>query len=508
MLSGRGRRRKVSSALKRGLSKMQKLAAADAEQLLANSPAGDALMAMASVTVNLDMEGYVSFFGVSKYLKLKLNPSQIYFVAEVTLFLGFIGRFEVQVTLPFAELKKLKKKKGKAKKEGMMKALSSSKIAFVYSLISYPWDPIRQGKLRKHPTKGLNSLIPRVIAIFKKRITGMFSAANAKLTAIKKQLGITEESYRQLLEEAELGETTSATWGGKEVATRRRRWSAFRVSTTHKTTRRRRSFHLSGHVTGTAQDGADKAKEVAEKAKEKFKELSAAPMKLLNLAKAAKLWIDRARDPGVPPQHQPVWLCGGWVRGHVGAKVPPMVEVNIQMLLNGRRSNFMVRMDTGSMDRTADSVAQSLWPAVKNLFLSRGFGNDKCRFPLPVVTSANAKSQKKPKVPRALPDPDSLTKLNKKPKGKKGNVMRELASLPSERKGPRTENAEPAHNFPATQKSSIYVLGFNAGYGQSDPRASKMKLSKLTPEAYSAFEAGFVEGRLAKRKGVPAASQR
>merc|ERR1719453_667063 len=40
MLSGRGRRRKVSSALKRGLSKMQKLAAADAEQLLANSPAG------------------------------------------------------------------------------------------------------------------------------------------------------------------------------------------------------------------------------------------------------------------------------------------------------------------------------------------------------------------------------------------------------------------------------------------------------------------------------------
>lgn len=441
-----------------------------------------------SFKINIDIEGYIKVFGIGLYTKIVVKTHHFYFVAEVTLFLGFKGRLEVKMELPFGKFKEL----------GVVKAMARTRLDFILSLTIVPWQKLnKEGKPwgRKDNLGGLNGLIPQVFEQLGKKVTAATRKVTEIIRRIKKKFKMSEEMGEAMLRHAEeeLGEGTPESEIEAEIANdnkimdgidddpqlryankvlhlsmsdilkdkyekdeeelgdssgehgtwRRRRRSSRRRR--KKSTRRRRvqmgnkpkckrcmnykatcrhniecksnicKGNMSGMKDGKCATAAERNKMGAvghgakDKLKAKYDKAINGPKRLLAQLEKLKRTLKHG-DQRMPPHRKLVWLCGGWVRGRIGVVVPPMVEAEIQMLVYGRRSSLRVYMDTGSMKRTADKMASALFPMLKNIAgAARGPGNDRCKFPVPLVTVPPKKPMKS-KITKALPDPKVFNK--------------------------------------------------------------------------------------------------
>jgi len=498
------------------------------------------------VEFKFDIEGYVRVFGVGMGAKLVFTPDMFYFVTEFPLFLGFVGRLECKVRLPFGKLKKLQGEKG-----AILKALGELQMNYHYSMMVVPWDPIRQGRDKIPNHNGLNGLLPRVFKVLKSKATAILKKARALVAALKKKIGISEEAYERMLAEEDLGQSRAITsnevniigngaiafplfgeslgvsfFGGrrrtakaKAVATRRRRWSAIKAVSFHKE-RSNKNIACGGCLTKqdgkvvkkTVEKGADKALEMKNKGLAKAREIAkkgadkALEMKNKGFAKIKSMvytiknmkslihQLTESMKIETPPAKQLIWLCGGFIKGQVGAKVPLKVDAQIKMLIRGRRSKFRFYMDTSSIDKTANYMAKSLWKIVKNIAKAGiSQGDEVCRFPLPAVTSP--KVRPKSDIKGALPNPDKIKKASDADEQRlaKGRMKQALTSKTTKSQGMvATKSKKNTFN--------LYLIGYHIGLGKGPqgsgwkPDQSPYKPLNMSPTEDAVFEAGYYAG--------------
>jgi len=458
--------KKLANLLKGGAKKMTKK---ESRKALKKKVKTLAMSANGSRTMNIDIEGYISFFGIGQYGRIRVTPRKFLFVVETSLFLGLVGRFAVKMALPLGALEDAMtaEKKGAA----VLKALGSTKLAFIYSLMVKPWHPVKQDNA------GLNKLLPKVLGALKTRMRAAIARLKKAFRGGKAELEALERS------ETEVGEEFGRRRKNKDTGP----------------TRRRRSWHASGH----AKAAATKAKSTVSKS---MRRLSAFKKLLKSMKEGA--------NPRYPPSKRFFWMCGAWVRGHIGATLPPMLHAELQVLVRGRRTMLRLYLDTGSISRTVSKMAESLWSIVRALTKAMsGPGTETCKFPVPLVTKP--KSRPKMNVTE-VPDPSKFTSTP--------TAAPTAAPTASPTATPSSApTASPTASPTATNTAGnstdvkrhlrgedsktyyVYRVGFLAGMGKV-PKGSSSKLKpQLTAAEYRVFQAGFHAGRLEKNGKTNAA---